>query len=395
MAQPEGPRLVRTLGSICLIIAAAASFITTAQARKWVVDKTGAGDFTVIQDASDATSPGDTILIFPGRYLEYEPYDFGALTESTFVVIEKPDITIMGVHRDSVIIGPKEFRWVRGANEPNGISGTPTAAGLRVENLTVENVNEGVVFFEPAEIRDSLIRGCYAGTVSWSPGAVLYENCEYEGCTEFGLVSWTFATGSVVDGCTFHDINSRLLVSQIQDVLIQNCSFLGNTWVQFQTFSSGSVLNCTFDGGSIIIMTSQATIEGNVLQDSWANALDVSESNVTARRNILRGGVQATILLRAESDVFMEDNHIFHTQGPSVDVRLYNEPGHVLDLRNNWWGTTDEVLIEQWIVDKNDIPSRGEEVLWQPILAGPVPVKKGSVGSLKAAFGGRNGPRPD
>ena len=41
----------------CLIFAATLS-----------VKQDGSGDYTVIQDALDAASPGDTVLVYPGRY---------------------------------------------------------------------------------------------------------------------------------------------------------------------------------------------------------------------------------------------------------------------------------------------------------------------------------------
>lgn len=34
------------------------------------VKQDGSGDYTVIQSALDAASPGDTVLVYPGRYFE-------------------------------------------------------------------------------------------------------------------------------------------------------------------------------------------------------------------------------------------------------------------------------------------------------------------------------------
>ena len=127
---------------VLLLLTATASQPLDLHARTWRVWKDGSGDFTAIQPAVNAAAPGDTVLIGPGRYTE--SFDFAFDNEfdhgETFVGIETDDLTLMGVHRDSVVIGPLEADFQ--GFLPKGIAmRTNQVTGLRVEDLTVRNLS--------------------------------------------------------------------------------------------------------------------------------------------------------------------------------------------------------------------------------------------------------------
>lgn len=50
---------------------------------------------------------------------------------------------------------------------------------------------------------------------------------------------------------------------------------------------------------------------------------------------------------------------------------FYNNQSADTTATYNWWGTTNETLIDEWIYDKNDDPSLGE-VIYKPYLTAPV-----------------------
>ena len=114
-----------------------------AWARTWRVEKDGSADFTVIQDAVDAAAPGDTVLVGPGRYDDFQPVEVvGGIVESV-AYMTKNDITLRGTDRDAVIVGPvvvppsnNVHIWV-GAHVVGG-------TGVRVESLTFERTAMGV-----------------------------------------------------------------------------------------------------------------------------------------------------------------------------------------------------------------------------------------------------------
>ena len=92
---------------------------------------------------------------------------------------------------------------------------------------------------------------------------------------------------------------------------------------------------------------------------------------------LLEGGTQSTIA--ATASVLMRNSHILNAGGVSVFGRA-SFPGRIIDLRENWWGTADEALIESWIDDEYGT------VLWQPILTDAVSTEETSIGELKQWF---------
>jgi hypothetical protein len=63
-----------------------------------------------------------------------------------------------------------------------------------------------------------------------------------------------------------------------------------------------------------------------------------------------------------------------------------NGPAVTHDLRNNFWGTTDDTMIRSWIVGASSSPSSGATVLYAPFAGQSVPTESTSWGDLKAIF---------
>src|SRR5712692_5338371 len=100
MAQPRLPR--RLTAALLTLVASAAS---AAVLRVGTLNGQ-AGDFTSIQEAVDAASPGDWILITPGDYHERGDYTHtlpsGAAAGA--VLITKPNLHLRGLDRNQVIV---------------------------------------------------------------------------------------------------------------------------------------------------------------------------------------------------------------------------------------------------------------------------------------------------
>jgi len=74
------------------------------QAAVLRVEQNGTGDFVLIQDAVNAAADGDTILIGPGRYEDIQARG-PTLIRCVAFWDDPRNLTFVGVHRDSVIIG--------------------------------------------------------------------------------------------------------------------------------------------------------------------------------------------------------------------------------------------------------------------------------------------------
>jgi len=57
-----------------------------------------------------------------------------------------------------------------------------------------------------------------------------------------------------------------------------------------------------------------------------------------------------------------------------------------IDMTDNYWGTTDEDQIAEWIWDGNDDPSIQAFVQYQPFASGPVGTEQQSWGQVKALY---------
>src|SRR5437667_11654333 len=100
MAQPRLPR--RLTAALLPLVASAAS---AAVLRVGTLNGK-AGDFTSIQEAVDAASPGDWILIAPGDYHERGDYTHALPSGDAAgaVLITTPNLHLRGLDRNQVIV---------------------------------------------------------------------------------------------------------------------------------------------------------------------------------------------------------------------------------------------------------------------------------------------------
>ncbi len=117
------------------------------------------GEFQSIQAAVDAASPGDWIVIAPGDYKERGDYTTHPpdWAPSAGVYIDKPDLHLLGLSRDGVIVdgtksGPPcsaspadQDHGPAGPSGPWGRNGIEVyeASGVTIQNLTVCNFLSG------------------------------------------------------------------------------------------------------------------------------------------------------------------------------------------------------------------------------------------------------------
>jgi hypothetical protein len=331
----------------------------------------------------------------PGRYTEHAPFDFGALTEDTYVVVKTPNLTLRGTDRDAVIIGPETYTRIN-SNEPNGIATSGQASGLKLENLTVENVVEGITFLVQADATDCVARNCDTGMIVISDSNHTLTRYAAYDCPEFSLACYLQNTRVEINECHFEayvpfpgaQSPGEVNISSGHDVLVTNCDFQGNTFLQFQFGSDGTIRNNTFVAGDINILDSSADLVGNVIGPSPVVNLQFTGITLTATRNIFRGAGDATLFLSGNS-VEMHDNHILNNGGFSVKINFYDSPNYTLDLTNNWWGTADSTQIATWIRDVHDDPYFNIEVKFVPFADQPLPAQSKSFGQLRAGFGSR------
>lgn len=366
-----------------------------ADARTWHVRKDGTGDYTVIQDAVDRATAGDTIRIGPGRFEEKRPFSSYPVdsaqkwTFDVYVAVTVSDLTIIGSGADQTVIGPSARLWVDPA-EPKIICALSRVSRLVVEDLAMENVFNGIYRSERGtlEVRRIRSRGCSAGVTSWSELGTVIEDCQFEDL-DYGVISWYPARNLLVSRCEF--VECMAAFERTANATVTDCSFDRYPGgCQFANNSSGSILNSTFtDQGTVginVVTGSAVLLVGNFVSGSPINLRLRSASSVAGWDNVFAGGSNSTIYT---SGGMIELHHcqIFHGTGPSVrvDAFLY-PPLRTLDLTNNHWDTDSSETIAGWILDYYDDVRVYAKVNYEPFLGQPVETERTTWGDLKAGY---------
>ena len=377
-----------------LLLLAASSAATT-----WTVARDGTGDFIVLQDAVDAASSGDVIMIGPGRYDEYQTIEAGNLLFDLHVLI--PDgmsLTFVGSGAEQTRIGPADAG--EHANRTYGI-GALYGVHITVRDLTIENCNmygigissgsidvedchftfdgdyltvtNGVNggFTQGAVLRRCLFQGLFEGVSTIdSPSGVIIDNCEFIGC-RMGIYAWTSSSSdvSVLDSHFACELAS-MGFAQGAGGLIQNC-----TQVNCELILDAS--------GQVDLFDSSFT------RDDGGQALYLGNSApVTMERCILESN-GPVIWARSYGGGTFRDNHLLQT-GDDFWVECSDGTNYYsdLDLSGNYWGTTDLEEIAAGIWDCHDSDNAYHCVIFEPIADGPVRVEAQSWSAVKALFRG-------
>ncbi len=379
----------------------------------WTVAKDGSGDFTVIQDAVDAAADGDVIEIGPGQYEEYQFFD-GDLYGSHVRVVDK-DLTFIGAGPDKTVIGTEESidnLWIYGIRAFD-------CQSIHVENLSV-----------------AVDRGRCA---DFQIPTIEFENCTFFSQRTYNAWCYgvlpSYVENGIIRGCKFFDLDVAVgFYGPVQGLVVEDCEFIKCGYgVNAENRNPGGLgiscafQNCLFDGqwdywSSGINFGSDAQL--NVTDCSFMRCSSYSlrfEGNdySTVRDCVIEdvgGGndhrVGCVILadehkVRFENNIITSDylcfkvhgngtphissfnqNHILVQGGGYYVVGIWgvywNHPDEILNMVNNYWGTTDEDAIARRIMDGG--PEFGFVVEYLPLADGPVPVQSVTLDEVKSFF---------
>lgn len=364
-------------------------------AETWYVDKGGLGDFTVIQDAIDAAADGDTVRVGPGRYDDFRPYEtlFDGTPIQSIVMIRK-EVVLEGSGAESTFIGPDTyvpevsgrvsvgfFLDVGGAALLRNVTlersrslaivvGMGTLEGCSIDGSDRDGAKNGILAIGAAD--DVQVIGCEfignGGLVSLFPDGV--ERLFVTECTFTG--AGDASVGIVVRG---ESIGTRIVGSRFQG-LAQG--------IQFTAGGVGTVEDCVFlpqsNGVGINVDSGICRVESSFI-GTTSQPIRCTGGRIEVMNSVIEGGVvsgsQGTTVL-VTGTALISNSHVLNGNGLTLDGP--NIPNRPVDVRNNWWGTTDLALIESWIKDDNG------EVLYLPILEAPVSATAESIGSFKSRF---------
>ncbi len=374
-----------------LLVGAVAWQCGAASAATIRVEKDGTGDFTIIQDAVDAAEPGDTILVGPGRYAARSQFSLPGWTESTHVGIETNDLTIRGVDRDAVIIGPATSQ-IDGLG-PKGFVTQVGIQKLTVENLTVENVRDGFYVVGEVGITNVRVRGTVLGVISFAAGGLTIRSA-WMSDNDTGVMAFAPTSSVLVEGCRFDSgaIGVSLQAAGLANVSLSRFSGL-TVGVQYDN-TSGAVSGCSFEASANLGLTALGSSTAvDVIDNAFSGGQGAIHSRsgafIVGSGNSILGTTYASILVSTGGNVVLSDNDIVPASGHGGKLNIQFDPV-TLDIRRNYWGVESSSEVEALIWDANDDPTLGAVFEFEPFEVRSVSVTSSSVGELKARFGGNN-----
>lgn len=229
---------------IVYMLLIAVVFSGVAQGKAWRVEKDGSGDFVAIQPALNAASPGDTVLIGPGRYTETELVTTADWAEEVYASVWTDSISIIGSGAGVTIIGP-EYGSKQFAPRPKGIYGASDADSGTIEQLSIENVRDGIYWIRGVRVAACEIVGGVDGINLFTSGIVTIDNVEFNNIENHGIFAWGKDTLHL-DNCQFISIEGGVSVIGVSEVIINSCSFSDHVvGVQYDT-SIGIISDCVF-----------------------------------------------------------------------------------------------------------------------------------------------------
>jgi len=363
----------------------------SAHARTWTVEKDGSGDYEIIQDAIDASADGDTILVGPGRYDTFRQYTstIDGFTGMTIAWVNK-SITLLGAGRDLSIIGPEEeVLQIDGLNPGNMyLDGGGLAT---VKGFTFEKTLTYVGIRKPAVFEDNRVDGTdkdrFAGYGLFVGDASGVEIRDIEFLGPGGVFTANFGVGAVtIERCTFRAgevprFEARnAIASSAHGLTVRNCTFEGVGVALSNTFGGTAVIqDCELlmsIGGVSVDIGSVVARNLTIGPGEQNVAIAGASASIELYDCELRGGSLWTIA--TAGNVFARSCTILNAS----EFTVFNPNSNPLtiDLRYNYWGTTDVEQVRAWIDDA------GDSVVFEPILQGPVSAAPQSFGGLKNRF---------
>ncbi len=363
------------------------------------VEKDGTGDYTVIQDAVDAAADGDVIKIGAGRFDDYTT-DGGW---DLFVRIPEISLTIIGTGSGGTIIGPSDP--AAHSNNTAGIVSVLSPGFLRVENLTIENINRVAIESSCAvfELENCTINECAKVLQAYGGGGFV-RNCSFSGDMA-GVYVFSLPSEFIVEDCIFDDVNHGVLMEGSGALLVvRNCSFVTEeseypSQVGIQVSGGGlfEVSNCQVEGyhsaGIAIGNYSEGSIRDcTVIQRDAVGLLLGNHTNVQFTNSILFSDEACIWLMGTSLDglTYFHNNHILR-EGSGLYVKngtggSWPFPTEYFDMTNNYWGTQDPDEISQYIEDGHSMPSVDYFINFLPLADGPVATERKSLDSIKALY---------
>ena len=383
---------MRSIATILLLLLA----VSVCPAATWHVARDGSGDFTVIQDAIDAASPGDEIWIHAGRYTEmtedWDVWGDGTVLADVHVAITVDNLTLRGDGADMTIIGPATYPSDPADNYAAVTVTSTHANSLTVRDLAVENVSYGMYVACPSfSITSSRFEeNLYDGIRLFTDAGSTIADCEFVDCG-IGVRSYSPTANLTITGSEFTDVYVGCRCVTSDNVTISDCQYAGGAGaIDFQQGTTGVIGNVVATGyenyGVKLAMGAYAEITDSRFEGGVSGVLSDGEGLVCEGTAFVGQSYQAVFVSTYPGISVFHDCDIINGGQWSVYCEYNATDDCRVDMTNCYWGTDSEAQIAEWIWDSNDDPDLCCTVDFIP-FEGPVATEPRSWSAVKGLFG--------
>lgn len=370
----------------------------------WNVEQDGTGDFVSIQDAVDAASPGDTIMIGPGLYDDYHwtpVNDFYAV-----IYLTKSNLTIIGAGAEHTTVGGSEI------GRSSTIIGLSSCDSITVSDMSLKGGYDCIYYGGSTLVVERCeLSHAVGGLTLFSCGDSIVRDCHFHDLQGQGGGIVSFGSGAqnfLVENCLFERLNTGVIFIKTRETNVVNCVMNDvSCCVQYENYATGNVVNLqasgidgTAFGAAIALYAASRMVLTNSVID-WSNtntrAVGITgTATLSGQGNVIRGGAggwttfEVTGLQPFEA---FTGNDLYPTALYTIDAKYtinnpYLPPEH-FDLTGNYWGTDDPDQIAEWINDYHDQPDdRSYQIIvdYIPFEAESTPVAQKSLSGVKRLF---------
>jgi parallel beta-helix repeat protein len=207
----------------------------------FIVDKSGNGDFTSIQQAIDYAHPGSTVYVRAGVYSE--------------VIEIKKSLSLIGEDKESTLINP--------ISDKNKYAVYLGASNIFVSGFTIINGAPGLysqgirIVSSYNKISNCNIYDTPIGIAIWRSNNII-ENCVFSGCNDEGIALLGSINNPVnnntITNCIFYNNLDAIEIQYASGNTISNCEIYENTHSGINAIASNNnnntISNCKiYDNG--------------------------------------------------------------------------------------------------------------------------------------------------
>ncbi len=283
-----------------LVLIALGAAVSAASAREWTVDAQGGGNYTVIQDAIDAASAGDTIWVKPGVYATGGRTTSEGTDNIARVLLTKPltlaatsadpaDTHIVGAPDPNSALDGKDYEG-RGPNAVRCIRLEKAAAsgGTVIRGFTIRDGYSAQRYNGDAYgANDSLLVAQPGGVTSFSAAYANFyvTDCVITNC--YGVRGGLVRYGRYVR-CRFADGHANAGAMLGKDIKALSSLFLK---MPGACAANSTFVNCTFADGNGAALHLDGGSQNNMVYNTIVSAMGEAKFSAKAGNGTAKNSV--------------------------------------------------------------------------------------------------------